>query len=262
MGRVITTALLGWLLLMPVLASAQEEEFELGDLEKVLLPGNYRCLPWSDQRVDSESESIKLFIPNGWEMSLHTVFTERPAQGLMFEIDKAVSDNIKLRLGSGVVVVDRESTIGDIYFDESMQMTQFGLYVDWNVLPADISVVGGIVMHDTRVDITAWPKPGLIYSLNGRLYTSAQLGRMHAELSYETPSPYLGIAWRKPLGWNSRWRFSADLGTLFNMQPSLTLRSDATITGINDDLAVEARQLESEFADQFIIATLGLSYAF
>ena len=262
MRRLIAPALFGWLLLLPDVVSAQEKALELRDIERVLPTGNNRCRPLSTQTFNSESEGINLFVPNGWEISLHTVFTEQPAQGLMFEIDKSVSDNIKLRLGSGMMVVDRESIIGDIYFDESMQMTQFGFYVDWNIFPADISVVGGMVMHDTRVDLTAWPKPGLIYSLNGRLYTSAELGIMHAELSYESPSPYIGIAWRKPLGPDSPWRFRADLGTLFNMQPSLSLRSDSTISGINDDLAAEARQLESEFADQFIIAALGLSYAF
>ena len=258
--------MIGGLLLLPLLASAeapkQPAEFVLGDLEKVLLPGNYRCLPWSDQWVDSESDRVFLLEPNGWAVSLHTVFTEEPAQGLMFELDKQVSEDITLRLGGGIVVLGRESTIGDIYFDESMQMSQLGLYVDWKVLPANISLVAGLVLHDTQVDITAWPKPDLIYSLNGRLYTSAQLGKLHGELSYESLSPYAGIAWRKQLGWGSHWHFSADVGTLFGMQPSLSLRSDAAITGINDDLAVEARQLEKEFADQFLIATIGLSYAF
>ena len=251
-------------LLLPLLAAAEEPQFgSLEDLEKVLLPGTYRCMPWSDQQVESSSTSVPLFIPNGWSLSAHTVFSEEPANGLMLELDYLFTERLRLRLGSGVVLMNRQSTLGDIRFEEQMQMNQFGLYLDWRLLEAtDLGVVGGVVWHNTSVDITATPTPGLIYSLNGRLYTSAQLGVLSGELNYAPQSPYLGIAWRKQLGWNSRWSFSADLGTIFNMSPELSLRSDSTITGINSDLAVEANELESEFDDRFITATLGLSYAF
>ncbi len=46
------------------------------------------------------------------------------------------------------------------------------------------------------------------------------------------------------------------------MQPDLTLRSDSALVGINNDVAVAANSLENEFEERFLVATIGLSYAF
>ena len=46
-------------LLLPLLAAAEEPQFgSLEDLEKVLLPGTYRCMPWSDQQVESSFAAV------------------------------------------------------------------------------------------------------------------------------------------------------------------------------------------------------------
>ena len=255
-----------WLALVPLCDAAPEaspgERLIVADLNEMVLPSAYRCRVKTKAAKPSATEQLEPYTPNGWVISVRTVISDQEASGLMLETHKSINDTLKIRLGGGTMASQRSGMLRDYHYDESLQMNHLGVYLDWKRLPYDISLVGGLVWHDATTDLTLKPTAGLSYSLNERIYTSAEIGLLSGTMSYPAIAPYLGLAWEKPFGTNSRWRFSTDLGVIFNMQPELTLRSNSTLAGINDDVAVTANSLENEFENQFFVATIGLSYAF
>ncbi len=270
MARLTTRHSLGvWLALLPPGVTAQEplppqptQQLMLAEMNEMVLPSSYRCRARSVQALPSAPAGHKTFTPNGWELTVRAVLSDQPTRGLMLETRRVLSDTLKLRLGGGTMSSQRSGMLRDYHYDEAVAMSHIGVYLDWKRLPYDISLVGGVAWHNTTSEITLKPTPGLSYTLNNRLYTSAEIGLLSGSMSYLSTAPYLGLAWERQLGSGSRWRFSTDLGIIFNMQPELTLHSDSTVAGINDDVAVAANSLEHEFENRFFVATLGLSYGF
>jgi len=251
------------LLLTPLATAAQESSqlppVMMAEMSERVLPNRYRCkVPQMErERLVQQAEP---FVPSGWRVTSRVVLSDQPTNGVMLELDRVLTDTLKLRVGAGIMGSRQSGRLRDYNYVESVDLHHLGAYVDWQGLPYNLSLVGGVALHDATTELTLRPISGLTYNLNNRLYSSAEVGTLRGSMSYSPVAPYLGVAWGMPFGKGSRWRFSADLGAIFNMQPDLSLRSDSTVPGINADVAVEANSLEGEFSDHFIIATIGISY--
>ncbi len=187
-----------WLALLPWCAVAQQpapgKRLILADLTEKVLPSAYRCRVKTKAVKPSAEEQRESYAPSDWVLSVRTVLSDQEASGLMLESHKELSDTLKLRFGGGTMTSRRSGMLRDYHYDEEVQMNHLGVYLDWQRLPYDISLVGGVVWHNTTTKLTLKPTPGLSYTLNNRLYTSAELGLLRGSMSYPPPSP----TWASP----------------------------------------------------------------
>lgn len=226
------------------------------------------CVLWSDGTAVDRFEAFEAFdawaeFPeNPFWITVSTIATEEPARGLGLSLDKRWNDHLGLRLGYSYLAFVRESQVGSIQFEEDLAMGNTQLLFDWYPFAWHLRLSVGLAYQDSEVAVTGVPDPGLTFVLNGRAYSSAQLGNLSGSIDYPEFIPYVGLGWSHRLGPFSRWRFEADVGAVFNMEPSLALQSDSTVVGLDQDLAVAAKELEEDFADYYAVLSLGLSYAF
>lgn len=103
-------------------------------------------------------------------------------------------------------------------------------------------------------------------------YTPAEIGILNAEVDFRPVAPYLGIGYEniffEEIVGGTRYveaipiAYFVRLGILFQGRPSVTLTSTGTVTAA--DLAIEARELEDDFAyfKAYPVLSAGVSVRF
>ena len=166
-------------------------------------------------------------------------------EGVIIEAGWKISDDwrFKTRLERGFY--SREQTISLVEFSESFKRNSIGLFAERKMSFApDFSLALGVVHFDKASSWVANPKTTAVYQLNDRYYSGLNLGKPEATVSYRDLVPYLGVSWSSLGTDEAGWGLSADIGVLFNLDPTLKIKSDnpSGLPLLNADLQHEADQ--------------------
>ncbi len=150
---------------------------------------------------------------------------------------------------------ERAHNVSLVQFNESFKRNSISLLVERDIeaFPA-LSVAAGVVHFDTGSEWTANPTVSAIYELNNTYYYGSHLGSPEATINYNKLVPYLGLSWSSLRSNQTGWGLVAEAGFMFNLKPTLTLRSEnpSDLVSLNADLqyAVDAyiKRLESSGA--------------
>jgi hypothetical protein len=206
---------------------------------------------------------------------------------------QADNDNRKFALGigagttgysiSGTFNLSKTTNIRAIYasYDDTLNETSSGidyvydldlsttsLLLDWHPFKGSFRLSIGAVNNGNEYRATASQNTGSI-TVGNQTFSTAQLGTLRAEVDTDSVAPYLGIGWGNAVSnKGGALSFSADIGVIFQGDPTVTLTTEGTDAAIQSQvttqLAIEKEQLEDDLNDFkfYPVINLGLGYRF
>ncbi len=191
-----------------------------------------------------------------WWISASAAIIQEPTQGGAVALGY-LRRGTEWRLGVGQLRMTRETRLGSFDAREAFASSNLSGYVDWYPFSGGFHLGAGIVLQTAETELTATPDPDRVFTINGRLYTSEQLGSLRGTIRYSPAVPYVGVGWSQRV---DRWRLRSDFGVVFNLQPELELKSGSTLAGSETDLQALAAELQKDIDNFYALVSLGISY--
>lgn len=186
--------------------------------------------------------------------------------GIGVEGTTPINHELNARIGANAFQYDYSAIESDITYSFDLKLLSFSALVDW--LPFfdnDFRLTGGLFVNKNSLDSTA--KTTDSYTIGNAIYTSAQVGSLSGDISFNALAPYAGIGWGNPFSNDSNWSFAVDLGVLFQGSPNINLSANGPLSSNAEflaDLAREENNLKSEI-DHFNfypVISIGVTYKF
>ncbi len=171
--------------------------------------------------------------------------------GVGAEASYRIYDKLVLRGAISAYKLDIDQTIFDISnidsndFNFDARGFFAGAMLDWHPFGNDLRLTGGL--RYVKIDFESVDRNG--GTLGSNAYSAAQVGDIHRTVSNSNPlAPYLGIGYdvahfnRE----NSTLTFALDCGALYAGNPDVSVRTEHSVSGLADDLALESETLRSD----------------
>jgi hypothetical protein len=191
--------------------------------------------------------------------------------GIGAHLTVPVAPSFNVRAGMNYLKYNTDRNAGGVDYDLKLKLHTFDLLADWYVVPGSLfRVSGGAVYNNTSFDALALPDARGNYTLNGRSYSAAQVGKLSGTIDFRKTAPYLGIGWGNAVGPGGKWRFNADLGATFQGKPKVRLANtgctaiSAACTLLANDIAQEQAELADDLDSVRVypVLRLGITYQF
>jgi hypothetical protein len=187
--------------------------------------------------------------------------------GLGLELTSRLTDTANLRFGVNGYNLYSDRTESGVDYDGRFRLRSASLIGD--LFPIQDSIFrlsAGVFYNDNRLDMTAKPRGGSTYEINGTIYPAATIGTLTGQLTFKKGAPYLGVGWgnafAKPYGWN----FVLDVGAMYQSRPKFRLTTDSTVcnAACQADIAAEQADAEADLRSfrWYPVVTAGAAYRF
>ena len=160
-----------------------------------------------------------------------------------------------------------ESSAG-IDYNYDVDLSTFSLLLDWHPFNGSFRVSLGAVNNSNEYKATASQTTGNI-TVGNQSFATSQLGTLRAEVDTDSVVPYLGIGWGNAVAKKANsLSFSADVGIIFQGEPSVPLTTEGTDPAIQSQvttkLSVEQAELEDDLDDFkfYPVLNIGTTYRF
>lgn len=185
--------------------------------------------------------------------------------GLGLEGSTSINNKLNARFGVNAFQYSYSGTESDIDYDFDLELLSFATLLDWLPFENGFRLTGGLVVNKNRLDLTA--DTAATYTIGTTTYTSAQVGSLTGDLTFNDLAPYAGIGWGNPFGKDSNWSFAIDLGVMFQGSPDVSLSANGTLATNAAFLAEIAREednLQSEIEEYkyYPVISIGVTYKF
>jgi hypothetical protein len=182
-----------------------------------------------------------------------------------------LAPSVNVRAGMNYLNHTFDRNAGGVDYDLKLKLHTVDVLADWFVAPgSQFRISGGAVYNGNNFDALALPNTSGNYTLNGRTYSAAQVGKLSGKIDFRKTAPYLGIGWGNPVAAGSKWRFNADLGATFQGKAKVRLTNTgctaitAACTLLANDIAREQAELSNDLDDirVYPVLRVGISYQF
>jgi hypothetical protein len=193
--------------------------------------------------------------------------------GVGLDLDLGLSPSFGMRFGFAGFNVNHDINTSDVNYSGRLKLRTVTGLLDWYVFGGGFHLTAGVAGNGTKLDVVGQPNQGF-YTINGRTYSSAQLGSLTGQLEFgNSVSPYVGFGWGNPAGENGRVHFLLDVGAIYGGAPSVTLAAQcgpAAPSGsplcdqAQSDVAAEQQKLrhKADFLRWYPVASLGIAVRF
>lgn len=187
--------------------------------------------------------------------------------GVGVDLTTNVAENLNVRAGVQLAQYGVDAESDGVNYEADLELFSGLLTAEWHVFDGGFRINGGLLVHDNKVTGTGYATQDATYTINDTVYTAADVGRLDAEISYNSVAPYLGIGWGNPVSEGSNWTVSFDLGVAFMGSPSVDVSASGPIASnasFMADLEQERKDLEDDLGSfsYYPVIALGLSYKF
>ena len=204
----------------------------------------------------------------GREPSKFALVAEAGTTGFGPALVFTVNPKFTLTLGYTWLDHDYDVESDDAEYDGKLKLSNFKALANWHPWSSAFHFSGGLFASDNQIDVTAKPKAGNIFEINGRDYGSSQITSLTGNASFEDDiAPYIGLGWAKSPA-NSGLAFYATIGVFFAGDASVRLSGQGTNIANNVQLQSDLRQEEREINDDlsdlavYPVLQLGIQYRF
>jgi hypothetical protein len=142
--------------------------------------------------------------------------------GLDFDVNLAPKANLRLGYNGFNYSTTVDDT--DVRYDSTIKISSFSALLDWHAFGGGFRFSLGAVNSGPKVEVNGTPAPGTSVELNGRTYTSSEVGSLRGEIKIaNSVAPYLGIGWGNVVSEKHRVTFLVDIGAIYGGTPDVSL---------------------------------------
>jgi len=207
-------------------------------------------------------------------LSTTTLFAETPKEvnaafkigtlGYGLDASTPINDTYSVRFNiNGLNYSDSQSQDGNNYKGD-LELFTAGILVD--AYPADnnFRITTGLYYNGNGFTGTVTPSATQTVELNGVTYTSADVAKVNADVSFNKIAPYFGIGWGNDAR-DKGWGFTFDLGALYHGKGTADLTAEGINNpAVNQALAKEEASINDDLAGNkfYPVVALGVNYTF
>ena len=185
--------------------------------------------------------------------------------GYQVALSQSVSENVNLKLTYNTASQSFDGETDGVNYDYDFEFESTSLLIDWHVFGGGFRLTTGALINDNEIfaqsDIS-----GLTLEVGDTVFTSAEVGRLEGDISFDSYAPYLGLGWGRSI--SDGFSFSFDLGVVFQGEPTVNLQTVGGTLSDNSLLLEEVEREEQELQDDandfdvYPVISLGLFYNF
>jgi hypothetical protein len=171
-----------------------------------------------------------------------------------------MSDTVVARVGLNQFKKSINTSSSGLNYSGDLKLSSFGLLADWHLFNGVTHLTAGLMGNGNKLDLTAVATGGS-YTINGNVYTAADVGTLSTKVEFNKTAPYLGFGWSgQPK--NSGFSFNSDFGIMFQGSPKATITT--TGTGGAAMTADAQTQLNEDLKEYkyYPVISIGIGYAF
>ena len=195
----------------------------------------------------------------------------------------AVALGVKLgTLGAGVDLTTRLAPVLDVRaefnsFDYStsgthkeidysgkLKLATGGVLLDWHPGAEGFRLSAGAYLNRNELQANGISSGGN-YTINNRVYTAQQVGKLTGRADFTSFAPYAGLGFGHTISDRHHWSFVFDLGVLFEGAPRLTVRSEGPIANdpaFKADLEAERSKIQKDVNAFRIYPVIDFGFAY
>lgn len=185
--------------------------------------------------------------------------------GYQVALSQSVSENVNLKLTYNTASQSFDGETDGVNYDYDFEFESTSLLIDWHVFGGGFRLTTGALINDNEIfaqsDIS-----GLTLEVGDTVFTSAEVGRLEGDISFDSYAPYLGLGWGRSI--SDGFSFVFDLGVVFQGEPTVNLQTVGGTLSDNSLLLEEVEREEQELQDDandfdvYPVIALGLFYNF
>lgn len=181
-----------------------------------------------------------------------------------------VQPSLNARFGVNALHYSYDDSADDLDYDFKLKLQTVDALLDWFPAGGVFRLTAGVVYNGNKIDARAKPNAIDSYTINGRTYSTTDVGTLNGKIDFRKVAPYLGIGWGNAIAKDKGWGFSADLGVLLQGSPKVKLsNSDCRLgTAQCDQLAADIAAEQANLKDDtdsfraYPVIRVGVSYKF
>lgn len=179
------------------------------------------------------------------------------------------SDSVVVRAGFNQFSKTFTTTSGSMNLDGKLKLSSFDALLDWHLFNGATHLTAGVISNGNKFNMTATPGAGGV-TLNGQTFTTAQIGTVNGEVTFNKVAPYIGFGWNSQPK-NTGFAFKSDFGVMLQGSPKATITytgngagNPAVVTQINTQVAVEQANLNEKLKNYkaYPVISFAIGYAF
>jgi len=159
-----------------------------------------------------------------------------------------------------------DDSVDDIEYDLDLKLSSYGLLLDWYPGSSSFRLTIGAIANNNEIEGEANPSSGTV-TIGDQSFSSALVGELQTDVSFDSFAPYLGIGWGNPVK-SDGVHFTVDIGVMFQGEGDVDFRTVGTDASIQANVDAEIEREEKEIQDDlddyklYPIVAIGLSYRF
>ena len=185
--------------------------------------------------------------------------------GYQVALSQSMSENLNLRITHNAASQSFDGETDGVDYDYDFEFSSTSLLIDWHVFGGGFRLTTGALINDNEIHAQS-DINGLTLEVGDTVFTSAEVGRLEGDISFDSYAPYLGFGWGRAI--SDGFSVVFDLGVVFQGQPEVSLQTVGGTLSDNPLLLDEVEREEQELqedADEFDlypVVSLGLFYRF
>ena len=185
--------------------------------------------------------------------------------GYQVAVSQSVSENVNLKLTYQTASQSFDGETDGVNYDYDFDFESMGILIDWHVFGGGFRLTAGGLINDNEIHAQS-DVSGLTLEVGDTVFTSAEVGRLEGDISFDSFAPYLGLGWGRSIA--DGFSFVFDLGVVFQGEPTVSLESVGGSLSSNPLLLDEVEREEQELQedandfDVYPVISLGLFYNF
>lgn len=186
--------------------------------------------------------------------------------GVGVEMTAGITPYLNGRLGLNGFTINYEGEEDDVDYDFDMDLFTVGFLLDYH--PFEKSgwrATAGLMINQNGADMDATPDDKEEVEIGDVKYTGAQTGTLSGELDFNDIAPYLGFGYGNAVDQEGNWRFSFDLGVLFQGSPDISYKVENPKGDIpRAEVEKEKENLEDDLDvfEFYPVISFGVTYRF
>jgi hypothetical protein len=171
-----------------------------------------------------------------------------------------VTDTVEARVGFNQYTKSINTTSSNLNYTGDLKLSSFGLLADWHLFNGVTHLTAGLMGNGNKLKLAATAAGGN-YTINGKTYTSAQVGTLTTTVEFNSTAPYLGFGWSGQAKKTGLF-FNSDFGIMFQGSPKATITT--TGSGGSAMTADAQAQLNEDLKNYkyYPVISFGIGYAF
>lgn len=171
-------------------------------------------------------------------------------------------ENLNVRGQANGLTLDEDVEENGVNYTGDLKLSSVGAIADYHVGGSAFRISGGAYLNNNKFSLTGEPVAGTI-EIGDTVYTAAQAGTVTADVEFAALSPYIGIGFGNALSDGRPFKFSIDIGALYQGDPEANVAATGPIV-LTADLEEAERELNAELENLkwYPVVAIGLSYRF